>query len=188
MRRALIGLWIAAGLAAAAVAQGAPAAEEIALYEAAQASGRVEDYQAYLRRFPAGAFADAARFELEFRGAEVPPPDPPPPDLPSPEVSLAGVTFNSPLPLGPEGVAGRSIADLLANGRPLFPPIEGLPEEVWKDQPCATCHKWTIDDLCTQAKTYARPDAADRLSKPHPLGPEFKQALKAFGEGGCRPD
>ncbi len=175
MRHALWSLLTAALLATAAFAQ-EPSATEIALYEAAQKSGRVEDYQTYLKNYPHGTFAEAARFELEFAGAEVPELAVPPADI----------TYTTPLPSGPEGVAGRSIAELLAKGSPLFPPIEGLPDEVWKDKPCATCHKWTMDDLCTQAKTYTNPDAAERLAKPHPLGLEFKQALKAFGAGGCR--
>lgn len=174
MTRALLVLCAAILLGTAALAQ-SPAPEETALFETAQKSGRVEDYQAYLERFPNGVFAEAARFELEFAGAEVPTEAMPPTD----------VTFTSPLPPDLAGVGGRSIAELL-EGTPAFPPIEGLPEELWKDRPCGTCHKWTPEDLCTQAKTYARPDAADRLAMPHPYGPAFRRALKAFGEGGCR--
>lgn len=174
MRRFLLTLLLAAGLATAVPAQ-EPTAEETALYEAAQASGRFEDYQAYLIRFPAGAYAEAARFELAFAGAEGAAAIPP-----------GGITFATPLPAGPDGVKGRSIAELLAQGTPLFAPIEGLQEDLWRGKPCATCHQWTADDLCTQSKVYLRPEAADRLAVLHPLGLEFKQALKAFGEGGCR--
>jgi hypothetical protein len=127
---------------------------------------------AYLDRYPQGSYAEAARFELLVAG------------LPVPQVQT-DITFTTPLAAGEEGVKGRSIADLL-EGSPLYAPIEGLPDEAWKGQPCATCHQWTAKDLCDQGNTLNRPDMAARLDLPHPYGPAFKLALRTFATGGCR--
>lgn len=148
--------------------------EEQALFEAAQVSGLPADFVTYLLRYPEGTYAAAARFELQLAG--VAPPPPPQTDI----------TFTTPLAQGADGVKGRSIKDLLTTGTPLFSPIDGLPDEVWKDKPCTTCHQWTAADLCEQGRTLNRPEMADRLALPHPFGPEFKLALRAFSTGGCR--
>jgi hypothetical protein len=146
---------------------------EEAMYQTAQTSGLPADFLAYLERYPDGAFAEAARFELEVAGVAVPPPP------------QTDITFTTPLTAGVDGVAGRSLADLLA-ATPLYPPIEGLPDEAWKDQPCTACHQWTVMDLCEQGKTLNRPEMDSRLDLPHPYGPAFKRALRTFAQGGCR--
>jgi hypothetical protein len=151
----------------------AQTAQETALFEVAQASGQPADFLAYLARYPDGVFAEAARFELRMAGID--PPSPPQTDI----------TFTTPLADGEEGVRGQSIADLL-RGTPRYPPIEGLPETLWKDQPCATCHQWTAADLCEQGRTLNRPEMAARMDLPHPYGAAFKRALRSFAAGGCR--
>jgi hypothetical protein len=154
------------------LAQSAQPAEE-ALFQTAQASGEPADFLAYLERYPDGAYAEAAVFVLRQAGVEPPPPP------------QTDITFTTPLATGIEGVRGRTMAELLA-GTPRFPPIEGLPEEVWKDQPCTTCHQWTVTDLCEQGKVLNRPEMEARLDLPHPYGPSFKRALRTFAAGGCR--
>jgi hypothetical protein len=94
------------------------------------------------------------------------------------------VAFDTPLTEVPDEIAGRSIADLI-QGSPLYPPIEGLPEEVWKTQTCSHCHQWTREDLCTQAQTYVTAPAERTLSADHPLGPAFRGVLRVWAEGGC---
>ena len=50
----------------------------------------------------------------------------------------------------------------------MLPPIEGLPESVWKDQSCGNCHQWTKETLCTQAQVYLGDNAERSLDKLHP--------------------
>jgi hypothetical protein len=82
-------------------------------------------------------------------------------------------------------IVGRSIAEIV-QGSPVFPPVEGLPESYWKDKTCANCHAWTKQALCDQGTFYVGDAGSRSLTKEHPLGPTFKQALRAWAAGGCR--
>lgn len=107
-----------------------------------------------------------------------------PAEEPAPPIPDTPVFYDKPLDLGDSPVSGKSIEELIA-GKPLFPPIEGLDEAIWKDKPCGTCHEWTRERLCTQAKTYIGAEhMIGRLE--HPYGIQFKQALEKWGEGGCQ--
>lgn len=160
-----------------------PAESERDLIAAAQASGALEDYQAYLDAYPEGTYAELAAFEIDILEARnAAPANTPAPAVPEAHATL---TFTTPIPEDIGGVSGRSIADLLSSS-PHFPPIEGLPEEVWKENTCATCHNWTQDDLCTQGNTYLAETATRALSKSHPFGGAFKRSLRAWADGGCQ--
>ena len=158
------------------------------LITAAQISKEAADYQAYLAAYPKGLFAPLAQSELALLALS-PPADPAPTDMadpaPVPVADLTGLTFTAPFPVG-ENIKGQSIADLIATATPQFAPIEGLPEEAWRNKSCANCHAWTKDSLCDQAKTYTKPEAAEGLTKPHPLGETFKIGLKQWALGGCK--
>ncbi|MBU1210887.1 MAG: hypothetical protein KJ587_06405 [Alphaproteobacteria bacterium] len=90
--------------------------------------------------------------------------------------------YNQPVPFGPYPVNGLSLEELIETV-PLFAPIEGLPDELWKKS-CATCHKWNKDRLCEQGKTYAK-SAKDVLRHQHPMGGAFKIALMKWSSSGC---
>lgn len=95
------------------------------------------------------------------------------------------VSYSVPL-ISPEPhIDGRSI-ERLAKGTPLFPPIEGLPEEIWKDQSCAACHQWEKANLCDQGNFYAGDNGKSNLTKQHPYGGGFKQSLLTWAVGGCQ--
>lgn len=147
------------------------------LITAAQTSKAPADYQAYLTAYPQGLFANLAQSELALLALAPPAPDG--------IADLAGLTFTTPFPVG-EYIKGQSIAQLIATATPQFSPIEGLPEAAWRDKSCANCHAWTEASLCDQAKTYTKPEAAENLSKPHPLGETFKIGLKSWALGGCK--
>lgn len=159
---------------------------ERALIGVAQASGQAADYEAYLKAFPNGVYAELAGFELDviaqkaaLANADVTP------------VAVAEtpvqkhITFKDPLTVGGEVLVGKTIEELV-NLTPLFPPIDGLPEEFWKDQNCSSCHEWTQEALCTQGKTYATASNTRAVSKSHPYGGGFKQSIKNWAEGGCQ--
>jgi uncharacterized caspase-like protein len=152
-----------------------PSAEEMAAFEAASAAGTVEGWEAFVAAHPASALTEAAAIELAALAAA--------PAVPAMELP-ARVAFEEPLTDVPEEILGRSIAELI-QGSPLYPPIEGLPEEVWKEQTCSHCHQWTRDDLCTQAQTYQTAPAERTLSRDHPLGPAFRGVLRVWADGGC---
>jgi hypothetical protein len=79
---------------------------------------------------------------------------------------------------------GKSIEELIV-GKPVFPPIEGLDPSIWQNKNCGTCHQWTRERLCTQAKTYiGHENMVERLK--HPYGLIFKQVLERWGQEGCQ--
>jgi hypothetical protein len=175
-----------------------PAADEQDLMARAQASGDPADYQAYLDAFPAGVFSELARTELKAIGTQLaaaaPAPAPaetPAPAAPAPLPETAGgalpesVSYSLPLQGVAAEIDGRSIEELI-RGSPLYPPIDGLPEELWKGQTCSNCHTWTRDALCDQARTYLGASAERSLQKPHPLGAGFKSVLGIWAAGDCR--
>lgn len=173
---------------------GAPAPAEIADFDAAQAAGTVEAFEGFLAAWPTGVFAEAAQIEiaaLQDAGGGTDPEGPPSAGTESqgaaaePVISVSGlVTFRDPLTDGGEGIAGKSIEQLIQS-TPLFPPFEGLPEELWKDQQCSNCHEWTQEALCTQSQTYLGDNAARSMELQHPLGGAFKVVLQAWAVGGC---
>lgn len=178
---------VAADLPPQAPAAG-PEASERAMIETAESSGSLDDYEAYLDAYPAGAYAELATIEAQAirdrmaaaaaHSAAADPDRAPVPQITGP------VAFDAPIPGDIEGVSGQSIAQLIT-GSPRFPPVEGLPDAVWKDRTCASCHEWTRDRLCTQAGTYLADAGARSLAKQHPYGGGFKQTLRSWAEGGC---
>jgi hypothetical protein len=91
--------------------------------------------------------------------------------------------FDQPIPYGATQVRGKTIKEL-AEGTPLFPPIEGLPDEVWQ-KPCTSCHKWTSQALCEQGKSYI-PRAAEVFRHTHPYGGAYKLSLMRWAATGCK--
>jgi len=94
------------------------------------------------------------------------------------------VRFDQPLRTGPYPINGQSLAQLL-QGTPLFPPIEGLPENVWKTKHCNECHQWDHRTLCEQGATYLK-NPAMALRKSHPYGGAEKTAVMQWVKNGCQ--
>ncbi len=174
-----------------------PSEREQALFDRAQAEMTIDAFEDYLAVYPEGMFAEFARSELAaLREGAVhdpvgdgvtPQPAPQPQQAPvPPQTGAAGqIAFAAPLPDMAAPISGRSIEQLIA-GSPLFPPVEGLPEEIWKGQKCSSCHQWTQDRICQQAKFYLG-DAGERsLDKQHPYGGRFKRHLKTWASQGCK--
>lgn len=161
--------------APAAGGEGKPTERE--LVDRARKEKSQEAYEAYLQHFPNGLFAEFARSELLALST-------PAPQVAAPAAEAGVVTFSAPLGGGDPNIAGRSLEQLLA-GAPAFPPIEGLPAELWQGQQCASCHQWSRADLCVQANVYldARQERAARIE--HPLGPAFKTAMLNWAQNGC---
>ena len=91
--------------------------------------------------------------------------------------------FEQPVPFGPFPVNGNTIKQL-ADSIPLFPPIEGQDQALWKKN-CSTCHKWDRQTLCQQGANYAaNPQTILRLQ--HPFGGSFKAALMRWSKSGCQ--
>ena len=175
-----------------------PTAEETALIEAAQASGSADDYEAYLDAFPNGAFADFARAEMEAARAKAAATaemattqEESAPEEPTQMASRGTdgigsvpITFEGELQFGSPEIVGQSIAGLMT-ASPLFPPIEGLPDEVWKGKACSDCHQWERENLCEHGGRYLALSAQRSLGKEHPFGGSFKHTLRAWAAGGC---
>lgn len=166
----------------AEVTSSAPSQREAEMLEAARVSGELADYEAYLAEFPQGAFAALAKLEIDAINKRAPAQEEQVAPTPEP---VAQVLFDVPLTTGPPEILGKTISEI-AELAPLYPPVDGIPEELWKDQTCSTCHQWTRDDLCAQGKTYLKQSAARSLEKQHPLGGGFKSSLRNWAEGGCQ--
>lgn len=95
------------------------------------------------------------------------------------------MTYTGPLGPGLAAISGLTLQELVTRS-PAFPPVEGLPDSIWKDQSCSGCHQWTRERLCTQANTYLSLNMQRSLGKQHPFGGAFKRALKSWAAGGCQ--
>lgn len=116
----------------------------------------------------------------EPRRAEGPPGEPPRAEAPSGEEI---VRFSEPIQSGGFPVQGHTLEQLI-HGVPTFPPIEGLPDEVWKKQ-CSNCHQWNRQTLCQQAQIYAQ-DIKMTMRKQHPYGGPEKLAMRNWALHGCQ--
>ena len=126
--------------------------------------------------------AASARGLTASRPAPAAAPAPTPAPVPAAQAEEI-VRFDQPLTTGPFPVNGQSLEQLVA-GVPLFPPIEGLPENLWK-KPCGACHKWDRRTLCEQGATYVKnPNMALRGS--HPYGGAEKIAMMNWAKTGCQ--
>jgi hypothetical protein len=135
-----------------------------------------------IKRFLAPA-TSAEVTALRASEAGPPPPAQPPAPAPLPAPAPEAVQFSEPITFGPPPVKGHSLQELIA-GTPLFPPIAGLDESVWK-KTCNNCHKWDRETLCAQANVYLKnPQAALRVA--HPYGGPEKTAMMKWAEGGCQ--
>jgi uncharacterized caspase-like protein len=183
---------------AAAVLQDPDAADRAA-FEVAQELATLEGYESYLDRFPEGVFAEFAKTEIaaleakvtqdpiaekeETEVAVVAPAEPSQPAQSTPQPE--DLRFGSALWNGGEEIIGRTFAELV-QGSPIYPPIEGLPDELWKGQSCANCHQWTREALCEQGNFYVSKEESRALSKQHPYGGGFKNNLRTWAANGCQ--
>ncbi|WP_284486758.1 caspase family protein [Sedimentitalea xiamensis] len=176
------------------VAKG-PSEAERKMFETAQAEASIAGYESFLKAFPDGVFAEFAAGEIvalrkkngtDPIGEGV---------TPAPDTALAAtppltvqpaetVTFTSAISSELSDLSGKSIADIIKMS-PLFPPVDGLPDEYWKDKSCSNCHQWTQDRLCTQANSYLSLNMQRSLDKKHPFGGALKRNLKIWAAGGC---
>ena len=133
-------------------------------WEFATTSGSVESLEAFIANYPdsdrvseaealiAGLQDDDRRRKLEQLIFD----------------RVGTVRYDEPMNFGNDGTIGVSLSNIFTTA-PMFPPIEGLPDEVWKDKTCTTCHQWTRADLCTQAKTYIAKKPVKYQEKQHPF-------------------
>jgi len=96
----------------------------------------------------------------------------------------AQVTFFEPFADVDDALNGKSIRDLIS-GSPLFSPIEGLPESLWKEKECASCHAWTQETLCDQGSFYNKQGLGAVERKEHPYGGAFKREVMRWADRGC---
>jgi hypothetical protein len=105
----------------------------------------------------------------------------------APAIPAAGekiVRFSDPIPFGPVSVAGKTLEQLANGESPLFPPLEGIPDALWK-KPCATCHTWTKETLCEQGARYVK-EPALAFRNQHPYGGPMKVTLLEWAKQGCQ--
>jgi hypothetical protein len=90
--------------------------------------------------------------------------------------------FDQPIPFGPFPVNGHSLKEMI-DTTPLFSPIEGLDESLWKKK-CTSCHQWNQERLCEQGGTYVQAPR-NVLRVQHPFGGALKIALMRWAKSGC---
>jgi hypothetical protein len=159
------------------------------LIDIAQASGLAEDYKEYLEQYSDGVYAEFARAELAMialrdaenrakSSEEVPKVE----GNSEPNVEITSKTL---LEIAEGSLSAISIEQLIV-GTPLFPPIEGIPDEYWKGQQCSNCHQWELANLCEQGKTYLASKNVEALQKQHPFGGKFKTSVRDWAKAGCK--
>lgn len=142
-----------------------------------------EQLELFLKIYPDSTFRSQAEERLAaLRKPEEPAAEP----VPQPGGVGQALSFTTPIARGDPQIVGRSIQEVFTTASPLFPPIEGLPEELWKDQKCSNCHQWTKELLCDQGKFYLSSNATRSLEREHPLGGSFKMNLRDWAQGGCQ--
>ncbi len=90
--------------------------------------------------------------------------------------------FDQPVPYGAPQVRGKTLKELV-EGSPMFAPIEGLPENLWKKK-CSACHQWNAKLLCEQGRSYLS-KAAEVFRHQHPYGGAYKLSLMRWAKTGC---
>jgi len=98
---------------------------------------------------------------------------------------IGPVTYETPLAFGSDHIIGKTLPEIIELS-PAFPPIEGLPEEVWAESSCGSCHQWTREALCTQAQVYIDQDPSRYRTKSHPFGGALKVNLRNWAMNDCR--
>ena len=181
---------------AAAVVNEGPSMSESSAFEAAQAAGTIESYEEFLKMFPDGTFAEFVQGEIDSLRANAAT-DPQGGGVTAPAEQVAAapapaapeptgpVTFEAPLAAGDDAIRGKTLAELIRSS-PMFPPFDGLPDEVWKGKKCTDCHQWERANLCTQAQTYLATNFERALNKKHPFGGTFKRNLRDWAANDCR--
>ncbi|MFP7675208.1 caspase domain-containing protein [Marivita sp. S0852] len=181
--------------APAAVTAG-PSDQEQQMFEAAQANPTIAAYQGYLDAFPNGTFAEFAKQEITALATNTGT-DPVGDGVtePAPEVEIAAiqeraaaptvVTFNGPLQAPGSPIDGFAISDLF-DLSPQFPPIPDLPEALWANATCASCHEWNRERLCEQSNNYLTLSGQKSLEKAHPFDGALKRNLRQWAAGGCQ--
>jgi len=101
-----------------------------------------------------------------------------------PSVEAVGLMFDQPVPFGAFPVRGNTLKKLVTKGKPLFSPLKGLDESLWKMQ-CANCHKWNQKRLCNQGASYIK-SAKAVFRHQHPYGGTYKLALMRWAKAGCK--
>jgi hypothetical protein len=120
--------------------------------------------------------------------AAAPAPMAPAPSAATPAAAPAAIRpedvlrFDQPIPFGPFPVNGHSLKEMI-DTLPLFSPIEGLDEPLWKKK-CTECHQWNKERLCEQGGTYVQ-SPRNVLRVQHPFGGALKIALMRWAKSGC---
>jgi uncharacterized caspase-like protein len=163
-----------------------PRSMELELWSAIKTSSNANDYKAYLERYPNGTFSHIAANRVASLSQQKGPSQPVSGPPLSVEMSFAaGIKFDQPVKFDAPEIQNRSLKQILADGHPLFPPVNGLPDELWKNSNCTGCHKWDRQRFCDQGQAYVQnPNVIGRIA--HPLGPQFKVALMNWAKGGCQ--
>lgn len=157
---------------------------EQAAWSEAVAAARPEAVMEFLEAYPDGRFARAAQAVFADLMAQEASDPAATANNNAAQVDASDVRFDTVLTMGAPEVAGQTIAELIA-GSPLFPPIEGIPAEMWEGQECSACHAWERENLCEQANFYLSDAGSENLVKQHPYGGTFKLNLVQWALNGC---
>lgn len=164
-------------------------AVELAMWEYAVSTGKVEEVDRFLQLYPNSVFTEAALELKETLSSNNGNSEPKPEQQADTAVAdtsttITPVSYDEPLANDNTEGGPRSIKQL-ASGSPLFPPIADLPAEYWESKTCSDCHAWNRDNLCEQASFLANREAEAVQRIRHPYGGFFKDALRAWAAGGC---
>lgn len=170
--------------AAPAALDEAPLAADAQAWEDVRNSTSAADLFDFIQGYPDSAYVQEAKARMVDLLYDEMAENPAPASDITTDQEVVTVTFSQPLQVGAPEVVGRTIEELIL-GRPLYPPVEGLPAEYWEEQQCSSCHEWEQTNLCVQANTYLTDAGSENLTKQHPYGGTFKMNLRNWAVGGC---
>ena len=150
------------------------------MWELVSRSNDAEKIETFLENFPGSEHADEAREmlgQIEAQESTYRLED-------SIFQTIGNVTYTAPIAFGNEALIGLTLSEII-EASPAYPPVEGLPEAMWQEQSCGSCHNWTRATLCTQAGTYVSMDPAKYREKMHPFGGLLKINLRNWAQNDC---
>ena len=154
---------------------------ELQFWDFASNSGSIETLEAFISNYPESDYVEEARNQIaglqddeRRRQMEQMIFD-----------RIGDVKWDVPMSFGNAATIGLSLSEITTTS-PMYPPIEGLPEEYWKNANCSSCHQWTREDLCAQANTYIEAKPVRYQEKQHPFGGMLKINMRNWAIGGCQ--
>ena len=197
----LIGIGICLGASSLVFSQTLPD-DEIEAWELVSAQPTKQGLSAFVNKFPSTVYLDEVLnlypsakngpIPTQSASATQTDADEEPEPTSSASVSVAVTAsegnileFRDGLLLNASTQQQLSILEVLNLPPQYGPPIEGLPDEIWQNGTCYSCHSWDQARLCEHGTLLASFSSEALRRIEHPFGGAFKEYLVGWSKDGC---